>query len=106
MGFFDFLLPAKPPAQPVEAQLTATVYGRVQGVGFRWWAAGEAKSLGLVGYAKNMDDGSVEILAQGSKSACEQLLATVKSGDTAGNVENVQADVTEPIGTYKNFGIY
>lgn len=105
MGFFD-IFSAKEPTGPVEAQLMATVYGKVQGVGFRWWTAGIAKSLGLVGYAKNLDDGSVEIIAQGSRAAVEELQAELQSGDTAGRVDYLEADITQPVGSYKNFGIY
>ena len=46
MGFFD-IFTDKAPAEPAEAQLMATAYGHVQGVGFRWWVAGIAKPLGL-----------------------------------------------------------
>lgn len=106
MGFFDIFRDAKGPAGPVEAQLTAVVTGRVQGVGFRWWTAGVAKPLGLVGYAKNLDDGSVEVVAQGTEEACQALLARLRSGDTAGTVEDVQAQVGEPSGSYRGFGIY
>lgn len=109
MGFFDFLSDhkgTKQAAEPAEAQLAAIVSGRVQGVGFRWWVAGEAKPLGLVGYAKNLDDGTVEVIAQGRRADCESLLAALKSGDTAGHVEKVQAEMGEPEGRYKSFGIY
>ncbi|MCM3510038.1 acylphosphatase [Rothia sp. P100] len=109
MGFFDFLSDSRAPkqtAEPAEAQLTATVHGRVQGVGFRWWVASKVKPLGLVGYAKNLDDGTVEIIAQGRRADCESLLAALKSGDTAGHVEQVQAEMGEPEGRYKSFGIY
>lgn len=105
MGFFDIFTDKKP-AEPAEAQLMATAYGHVQGVGFRWWVAGIAKPLGMVGYAKNMDDGSVEIVAQGSADACEQLLAELTGGDTSGRVDHVDSDITQPVGSYKGFGIY
>jgi acylphosphatase len=55
-------------------RLTAWVEGRVQGVGFRWWTRARALELGLVGSASNLDDGRVEVVAEGSRSACEELL--------------------------------
>ena len=103
VGFFD-LFADKTPEEPAEAQLTAYVQGRVQGVGFRWWCAGAAKPLGLSGYAENLDDGRVKVIAQGSRASCERLLETLNSGDTAGHVDFVDASFTEPQGTFKGFG--
>lgn len=51
-----------------------TVHGRVQGVGFRWWAAGEARHLGLSGHAHNLPDGSVEVRAQGTDEAVGRMI--------------------------------
>jgi acylphosphatase len=48
---------------------TFFVRGRVQGVGFRWWTRARALELGLTGYARNVVDGRVEVLAQGDPSA-------------------------------------
>ena len=45
-------------------RLTAFVRGRVQGVGFRWWVRARALELGLAGYAGNLPEGRVEVLAQ------------------------------------------
>ena len=50
-------------------RLTAFVSGHVQGVGFRWWARSRGLELGLVGYARNLEDGRVEIVAQGPTEA-------------------------------------
>jgi len=52
---------------------TIFVRGRVQGVGFRWWTRARALELGLVGFARNMADGRVEIYAQGSSEAMKRL---------------------------------
>lgn len=106
MGFFDIFSDADSKPEVIEAQLNATVSGRVQGVGFRWWTAGEAKHLKLVGYAKNLDNGDVKIVAQGSQESCEKLLAILTSGNTAGHVEHVDAEITQPTGSYKGFGTY
>lgn len=53
------------------------VDGYVQGVGFRWWTEGVARELGLVGYAKNLPDGRVEIDAQGPTAALGTLIHRV-----------------------------
>jgi acylphosphatase len=55
-------------------RLTAWVKGRVQGVGFRWWTRSRALELGLTGSASNLDDGRVEVVAEGPRAACEALL--------------------------------
>lgn len=57
------------------ARLTAWVRGTVQGVGFRWWTRSRALELGLVGLATNLPDGRVEVIAEGSRAQCEELLA-------------------------------
>ena len=64
MGFFDFFTD-RTPAEPAEIRLVAFVSGKVQGVGFRWWCAGTAKPMGLTGYAENLDDGRVKVIADG-----------------------------------------
>ena len=70
-------------------RLTIWVRGRVQGVGFRWWSRAEALSLGLTGTATNLEDGRVEIVVEGSESACRAMLAAVGGGGTPGRVTGV-----------------
>lgn len=60
-------------AAPSLVRRTYFVRGRVQGVGFRWWTRSRALELGVVGHARNMDDGRVEVVAQGSPDAVERL---------------------------------
>lgn len=61
-----------------EVRLTAWVHGRVQGVGFRWWTRSRALELGLVGSARNLADGRVEIVAEGSREAGDRLLGLLR----------------------------
>ncbi|WP_459803560.1 acylphosphatase [Herbidospora sp. RD11066] len=70
-------------------RLTAWVRGRVQGVGFRWWTRSRALELGLTGWALNLGDGRVEVVAEGSREACERLLERLRSPDTPGDVLGV-----------------
>lgn len=56
-------------------RLTAWVSGWVQGVGFRWWTKSRALALGLVGTATNLDDGRVEVVAEGPRDALDALLS-------------------------------
>jgi len=61
------------------ARLTAWVSGRVQGVGMRWWIRSRALELGLVGWARNTEDGRVEVVAEGDRAAAEELLAALRA---------------------------
>ncbi|WP_193043460.1 acylphosphatase [Mycolicibacterium baixiangningiae] len=75
-----------------DVRLTAWVHGHVQGVGFRWWTRARALELGLTGFAANKPDGRVEVVAQGPRGTCEQLLGLLEGGDTPGRVDKVIAD--------------
>jgi acylphosphatase len=66
------------------ARLTAWVEGRVQGVGFRWWVRSRALELGLAGYAENLADGRVKVLAEGAAQNCRELLGLLEDGSGAG----------------------
>jgi len=71
------------------ARLDATVRGRVQGVGFRYFALREAGELGLSGWVANDADGSVRVVAEGPREALEALLARLEEGPPAGWVDGV-----------------
>jgi acylphosphatase len=76
----------------------ATVYvrGDVQGVGFRFWARSQARALGLVGHAKNLPDGRVEVVAQGSGDAVDRLIALLEEDpSTTGRPGTVRGVVTQ-----------
>ncbi len=66
------------------------VSGRVQGVYFRHSARFEAHRLGLRGFARNLPDGSVEVLARGAPSAIEELKAWLHRGPPQARVERVE----------------
>jgi len=57
---------------------TIFVSGQVQGVGFRWWSRSQARELGLVGFARNLADGRVEICVQGEVGAIERLQELIR----------------------------
>ena len=65
------------------------IEGGVQGVGYRWWALEAARSLGLDGWVRNRQDGSVEILAIGEPQAIEDLTAACAMGPRAARVSAV-----------------
>lgn len=70
-------------------RLTAWVHGRVQGVGFRFWTQEQAVRLGLAGSATNLPDGTVEVIAEGPREACADLLAALRGPMTPGRVRRV-----------------
>lgn len=78
--------------------MTATVEGYVQGVGFRWFIQRAASEAGLSGSAANLPDGSVEIVAEGSRAACEELLEMLRSERTPGQVREVAVSWSLPTG--------
>lgn len=85
--------------------IAAYVYGVVQGVGFRYNTQHKATALGLTGYARNLDDDSVEVVACGEKEAVEQLMEWLKNGGPrSARVDRV---LVEPRGVddYKGFSI-
>ncbi len=88
---------------PESVRLTATVSGRVQGVGFRWWTRARALELGLVGSATNLDDGRVEVVAEGVRADLEALLAVLRGGATPGHVAFVGDRFGPPRGNLHGF---
>ena len=68
------------------------VAGLVQGVGFRWYAARHARGLGLAGYARNLADGRVEVVATGSDvAALARLEELLRAGPAHARVDSVEA---------------
>jgi len=88
-----------------KVSIAAYVYGRVQGVGFRFATQQQANGLGLTGYAKNLDDGSVEVIACGEQEQVDQLLAWLKQGGPKhAKVDKVLSEPVPP-GDYSEFKI-
>jgi acylphosphatase len=89
-----------------EVRLTAWVHGHVQGVGMRWWVRARALELGLAGWARNTDDGRVEVVAEGSRPAADRLLELLRAaGETGrpGRVTNVTERWSEARGGLSGF---
>ncbi|MEO8032272.1 MAG: acylphosphatase [Gemmatimonadota bacterium] len=82
------------------------VTGMVQGVGFRAFVAREASGLGIVGMVRNLDDGRVEVVAEGDPVSMEQLLRAVQIGPRSAAVTNVEnADILVDVTMYNSFNI-
>jgi acylphosphatase len=65
------------------------ITGRVQGVGYRYFALVEAQGLGVAGYAKNLSDGSVEVVAEGPDEAVQAFESRLREGPAFSRVEIV-----------------
>jgi acylphosphatase len=81
------------------------VRGRVQGVGFRWFVEREAGTLGLAGWVRNNFDGSVEVLAMGTREQLSQLRARLRQGPRAARVDDVEESEAPPVQGLKSFRI-
>ncbi|HEY5119548.1 MAG TPA: acylphosphatase [Anaerolineales bacterium] len=86
-------------------RLHAEVYGEVQGVGFRAFVLRRAMGLALTGWVRNRFDGSVELIAEGSRAALESLLADISRGPSAATVERVEESWEEPTSEFRMFGL-
>ncbi|EJD6311838.1 TPA: acylphosphatase [Raoultella ornithinolytica] len=84
----------------------AWVYGSVQGVGFRYSTQREALRLGLTGYARNLDDGSVEVLACGEEDQVAVLIAWLNAGGPrSARVDRVNTEPHQPTREWQKFAI-
>ncbi|MGH3300196.1 MAG: acylphosphatase [Streptosporangiaceae bacterium] len=90
----------------VDMRLTAWVAGRVQGVGFRWWVRASALELGLTGYAENLTDGRVKVVAEGPEHGCRELLGRLGAEGSPrrpGRVSGVTCRWAEAAGSLTGF---
>jgi acylphosphatase len=81
------------------------VRGRVQGVGYRYFVVGLASHFGLAGWARNLPDGSVEVLAQGSEEDLEALHRRLEEGPPAAAVESVHSSEVAVEAGLATFGV-
>lgn len=88
-----------------EKAIYALVYGRVQGVGFRYSTANKGKALRLTGYARNMSDGSVEVVAEGDSPSIEKMIRFLKQGPPGSRVDRLDCKYKEVTGFYRRFSI-
>ena len=87
-------------------RLSATITGRVQGVGFRWWVRTAADRMGLTGWVMNgADERTVELVAEGPAARLDQLEHLLRQGPPGAAVEQVQASRSPASGSYVRFQI-
>jgi acylphosphatase len=81
------------------------VRGRVQGVGFRWFVEREAHVLGIAGWVRNNADGSVEVLAMGSREQLLGMQSRLREGPRAARVDDVEEVEAKPVAGLTTFRI-
>jgi len=86
-------------------RLHAIVHGRVQGVSFRYYALNRARELALVGYVRNRPDGSVEVVAEGTRADLDSMLAFLRSGPRSAFVTEVETSWTAATGGFDRFEV-
>jgi acylphosphatase len=85
------------------ARARLRVYGVVQGVGYRYFVRKAATELGLQGVVRNRSDGSVEVVAEGERSAINALIDQLKVGPRYASVERIDPAWEEPAGDLDGF---
>jgi acylphosphatase len=86
-------------------RLCAQVFGDVQGVGFRAFVFRRALSYGLTGWVRNRSDGSVELLAEGPRTALETLLSDATAGPSGSTVDRVETRWEHASSEFRVFGV-
>jgi acylphosphatase len=87
------------------AAFDATVRGRVQHVGFRYYACAEAERLGVRGWIRNNAGGDVEVSAEGEAENLKKFLSWLRKGPPHGRVDSVNISWRDPRGTYRGFAV-
>ena len=87
------------------ARLEASVVGRVQGVGFRYFVMENAQRLGLDGWVANQADGSVLCVAEGPREDLERLLAALHRGPSGADVRQVRMAWPPASGSLRGFAV-
>jgi acylphosphatase len=88
-----------------DVRLEATVRGRVQGVGFRYFVVRESRRLGLGGWVSNELDGSVRVVAEGGDAAIGALEEALHVGPPGAVVERVSGVRMPATGRFGSFGV-
>lgn len=81
------------------------IEGLVQGVGYRFWCAREAEKFKLVGWVRNLSDGRVEAVFEGSKENVEKIMERCKKGPPFSKVTHVDVSFEKATGEFAIFDI-
>ncbi len=88
------------------AHLSVKVYGRVQGVFFRYFVQDIARELDLKGYVRNLRSGdTVEVQAEGNKQELEKLIKQLKIGSPGAQIRKIETNWSTYSGQFTTFDI-
>jgi len=79
------------------------VYGRVQGVGFRWFVQRIGASLGLTGDVRNLPDSTVEVTVEGESKKIDEFIRQLSRGPSVARVDRLDVQDLVPSGRYRSF---
>jgi acylphosphatase len=88
-----------------QQQLHAIIQGRVQGVSFRYYTMRRAAELALIGWVRNLPDGTVEVLAVGTRSQLDSLVTFLHHGPSGARVDSLQIDWQQATDQFNDFSI-
>jgi len=83
----------------------AVVHGHVQGVSFRYYTRQKATSLRLVGYVRNLYDGTVKVVAEGRQDSLQRFLSWLRVGPPLAHVTHVDVHWQPPGGKHRRFEV-
>ena len=86
-------------------RLEATVYGRVQGVNFRYYTQKEAQRLQLTGWVANQRNGTVKVVAEGPEDTLKAFIEFLHKGSPAARVERVELSWLPATGEFNRFKV-
>ena len=84
----------------------ATIYGKVQGVGFRYFVLENSKIMNVTGWVRNRFNGTVEIVSEGKKSNLEEFLTVLNQGPPSSNVSEVEVEWLDASNEFSSFKIH
>jgi acylphosphatase len=79
------------------------VSGRVQGVGFRWFAIERASLEGITGWVRNLPTGDVEVMAEGDAEAMDRFERALRQGPRGARIDDATVDILAPTGRFPTF---
>lgn len=90
----------------MEKLLSIKIYGKVQGVSFRYYAREKARELSLFGFARNESDGAAYFEAEGEEENLKKFLAWCRKGPETARVEKVEFAFSAELKKYDEFKVY